>query len=291
MRASVLLAAGIVAHAIPWTNWANNWHFNPLAVYTNVSTEAGVLEYVRNASNVRIKVLGAGHSFSAILGELTDGIMLNFVSADLTAVTRIAPNVVRAHAGLHIHELNAVLESKWGLALPNLGAISMQTLGGATATCTHGTGNTGCLSSFVRGLRMVLANGTVVFANATNAYRDLFRNARAGWGALGIVTEIDLEVVPMFHLEQILAPMPMSQLLAGLPVWLQQYPRLQWYYTPYDENSGYLLVRQNTTAAITGCWNGTRYTTIATPPPSGLAAWPAGTTACTDVSYKAMTRE
>jgi hypothetical protein len=38
-----------------------------------------------------------------------------------------------------------------------------------------------------------------------------------------------------------------------------------------------------------GCWDGRPYSQPSTPPPKALGAWPKGTEACTDMSYKTMT--
>ena len=289
---SVALATTALSSAtVPWANWAKNWAFSPADILT-ASTEADVLAIVRNASIVRLKPIGTGHSFSPVDGQHDDGFMLRLTppTSPADGVVLLSPTIVRAHAGLQLFQLSDVLESKYGLALANLGAISTQTLAGATGTNTHGTGPTGGLSTFIVSMRIVLPNGTAVTANATTNAA-LFRSARVGWGVLGIIISLDLTVVPQFRMEQILAPMSVATLFAGLPAWLIQYPRLQWYYTPFDDSSAHLLIRQPTTAPITGCWNGSRYATPLTPAPEGLASWPAGTTACTDVSHKTMTRD
>jgi FAD-linked oxidoreductase len=87
-----------------------------------------------------------------------------------------------------------------GLALNNMGDIDRQTLAGAVATATHGTGRTlRCLSAHVAGFRLILADGSVL--NCTpedNA--EIFRACRVALGTLGVMTEITLSLRPRYGL-------------------------------------------------------------------------------------------
>ena len=282
-----LISTVPVCTALSWSNWAHNQNFQVSAI-VNATTEADVAAILAN--NTRVKVIGAGHSFSAIDGQFSYGVMLNLVPpAD--PVSRIDATTVRAHAGLHLWELNALLESRWGLGLLNLGAIANQTIGGATATNTHGTGPTTGLSGFITAFTIVLSNGTVLECN-TNSNVDIFTAGRVGYGALGIITWFSLTVVPLWRMERLLAPFTLTTLLTMLPSLRDRYPRMQYYWTPYNDSSAMLLIRTNvsSTTPVTGCWGGATYTSdFLTPPPVGMATWPAGTTACVDVSYRAMT--
>lgn len=119
---------------------------------------------------------------------------------------------------------------------------------------------------------------------------EVFRFLRTGYGALGVLVTLDLAVWPLWTMEQIVAPYDLGDLMKALPALLTQYDRLQWYFTPYTTNAT-LLIRANTTAPITGCWNpiGPAPNAPVTPPPRGMAVWPAGTRSCVDLSYKTLT--
>lgn len=72
---------------------------------------------------------------------------------------------------------------------------------GATATGTHGTGRLlGSLSKAIVGMRMILANGTIVSASKTQN-SEIFLAGRVGLGSLGIIFELTIETVPLFRLE------------------------------------------------------------------------------------------
>lgn len=126
-----------------------------------------------------------------------------------------------------------------------------------------------------------------MWANAS-AHADLFAAGRVGMGAFGVVLSVTLQTVPLWRMERVLVPMDLDDLLAQLPVLRPQYERLQWYFTPYTTNAT-LLLRINTTAAITtGCWSGQTTQPISAPP-AGWPAWPPGTKACVDNSYATLT--
>ena len=69
---------------------------------------------------------------------------------------------VRVEAGIRLHALNEALAGA-GLALPNLGDIDRQSIAGAVATATHGTGlELGNLATTVVAMEVVSGTGEVV---------------------------------------------------------------------------------------------------------------------------------
>lgn len=103
------------------------------------------------------------------------------------------------------------------MALENLGATAEQSLAGATATGTHGTGRrTGSMSTQIVALRMVLANGTIVSVDAVTQPR-LFAAARVSLGSLGVVTSLTLRVVDLFRMRLDTIPMDLDTMLTQLP--------------------------------------------------------------------------
>lgn len=105
-------------------------------------------------------------------------------------------------AGISLENLNIEVK-KHGLTLPNLGSIHIQSLAGAIATATHGSSmRHGIISSSVRGLRIVLASGEARWCSARkDQHPDLFRAALVSLGALGVITEIEIEMAPARNIE------------------------------------------------------------------------------------------
>ena len=196
-----------------WSNWAGDERCRPAAVELPGSIEELSAAIVRAGErDRRVRVAGAGHSFSDI--ALTDGVQLR-----LDRLTRVldvdrSSGLVRVQAGITIRELNARL-AEHGLALENLGDIDSQTLAGAISTATHGTGaRLRNISAQVAELTLVLADGSTLRCAATDADPEVFRAARVSLGALGVVAEVTLRCVPAFRLDGRDRPAPLQQTLA-----------------------------------------------------------------------------
>ena len=119
---------------------------------------------------------------------------------------------MRVLAGTPLHVLNPALQAL-GLALPNLGDIDRQTISGAIATGTHGTGTRRQgIAAAVSGLTLVLADGSTLECSA-EVEPEVFAAARVGLGALGVVTEVELQCVPAFRLHAKEAAASLTELL------------------------------------------------------------------------------
>ena len=175
-------------------NWAGNQRWIAAGRAEPRATEE-VAEVVRDAAGSarRVKAIGAGHSFTATAS--TDGVQLSLDRMAGVLEVDAATGRVRVEAGIRLHALNEALAGA-GLALPNLGDIDRQSIAGAVATATHGTGlELGNLATTVVGMEVVSGTGEVVRLDG-----ELLRVARVGLGALGIVTEVTLQCVPAFRL-------------------------------------------------------------------------------------------
>jgi L-gulono-1,4-lactone dehydrogenase len=189
-----------------WVNWSRTQRCEPAAFERPGSREKLAAVLARAAGPVR--VAGAGHSFTPAV--LTPGTLLS-----LNRMARVLDadgTLVRVEAGMSLHRLSRELHLR-GLALPNLGDIDVQSVAGALATGTHGTGaRLPNLSAQVERLELVLGDGSEV--ELTEG--DLLRAARIGLGALGVVAAVTLRCVPAFRLRGVDAPELLEDVLASL---------------------------------------------------------------------------
>ena len=230
-----------VAGGSTWTNWAGTASTTPVAIAHPASTEE-VAALVVDAANrgLRVKAVGSGHSFTAI--AITDGVLLELdklvgvVSADHVT------GLVTVRAGTPLHALNAALAAR-GLAMTNLGDIDRQTISGALATGTHGTGGRfQGLAAAVRGARVVLADGSIVDCDIERE-PDLFQAIRVGLGALGIITELTIQCVPAFMLNAREDPGTLTQTIARLDELVEDTDHFEFYWFPHTDN---VLLKRNT---------------------------------------------
>ena len=215
-----------------WTNWAGNQTAHPIAI-ERPNDENDIASIVHRAldSNSRVKAVGTGHSFTST--ALTDGHLVVMDSLRHLIDVDRAAGTVTVGAGITIGDLNDSLHGL-GLALPNLGDISYQTISGAIATSTHGTGArlTG-LAGQVRALRLVTGTGEVV--NLSPSDGSLFESAVVNLGALGIVTQYTLSVVPAFRLEAVEGAQKLDDLLSDLESHVDDNDHFEFFWIPHTK--------------------------------------------------------
>jgi len=187
---------------LTWRNWSGKQSSRYLETF-NPSSAGDFVDIVQSArtDRRRIRAVGAGHSHSRV-GAPYDILVSTdqwqgIVSAQLVA----KQPTVRARAGTRIAQFGLPL-FEMGLALKNQGDIDRQSIAGAVATGTHGTGPTlQNLSASVVGMQLVLANGELVQCGP-NEEPELFAVAQHSLGGVGLVTELDVSVRDRYLLRE-----------------------------------------------------------------------------------------
>ncbi|MFJ9580468.1 D-arabinono-1,4-lactone oxidase [Streptomyces sp. NPDC101191] len=197
-----------------WRNWARQQTCTPARVERPANEEQlsdAVARAVRDG--LRVRPVGSGHSFTAAC--LTDGVMVDQTGMQRVLDVDTASGLVTVEAGIKLHRLTAELHGH-GLALENQGDIDTQSLAGALATATHGTGERfRNLSANVIGCRLVTATGEVLTIDEASA-PDAWRAARVSLGALGVISHYTLRCVPAFRIHRIDEVRPAAAVLADL---------------------------------------------------------------------------
>ena len=193
---------------------------------------------------LRVKAVGAGHSFTAI--GATDGVLLHLDHLSSILSHDAATGRVRVQAGISLHQLNPRLKAL-GLALPNLGDVDPQSVAGAISTGTHGTGGRlQGIAAAVVGVQLVLADGAVVEIDEQHPW---FQAARVSLGALGIITEVTLQCVPAFLLHAREEPMALPEVLSRIDEMVEDNDHFEFYWFPHTEKT--LIKRNNRVPAGT----------------------------------------
>ena len=192
-------------------NWAGNQTCVPREILKPDSS-GEVAAIVRRAadSGLTVKAVGAGHSFTD--AACTTGILLSLDRLDAVESIDAASGRVTVQAGIRLDVLSRRLDEA-GLAMPNLGDIARQSVAGATATATHGTGlGLGNLATTIVGMDIVDGRGELIHCDE-HERPELLRVARVGVGALGIVTRMTLQCVRAFDLHAAETSEPLEGLL------------------------------------------------------------------------------
>lgn len=211
-----------------WSNWSGS--VRAPAPLLRPRDEGELADIVRRSKSVR--PTGAGHSFMPLC-ESGDAIVS---LEDMTGELAIAPDrrTARTPAGWSIKRLTAELWTH-GLALANQGDVNPQSLAGAMATGTHGTGRElGNLSSFARGFRLVGADGEARWCDVdTNP--ELFQAQRLSLGMFGIATEIVCDVVPAFHLAERIEKRPWGEIRERYDELVAQQRHVEFWFFPHAD--------------------------------------------------------
>ena len=177
---------------------------------------------------------GSGHSHFPLVP--TDDVIVDI--SGLSGVLAVDGKrlVARVYGGTTIAALGRPLHDA-GVAIPNQGDIDRQTIAGATSTGTHGTGRLlGNLSTRVAGLTMVAADGSVVRCSPDERPA-LWRAARLGLGAFGVVVEIELAVVPAFRLAEAAFASTYDELRSDIDRLVHEHRHAEFFWYPQSDRA------------------------------------------------------
>ena len=215
-----------------WRNWSGEQACVPAEVVRPRSTEE-VAEAVRRAAVAGrvVRVTGAGHSFTDAV--LTDGMLLSLDAMDRVVWADPGNRLVRVQAGIRLRALSDRLAG-YGLALENMGDIAVQSIAGATATGTHGTGATlRNLSAGIEAVQLVAHDGSVHEIDGG----DELLAARVSVGALGVITEMTLRCVPAYVLCGVDKPEPLTDVLDTLDERAEATRHFEFYAFPHSDTA------------------------------------------------------
>ena len=215
-----------------WSNWAGNAYAYP-AARAAPANEAELAALLPGAKTP-IRPVGSGHSFTELVP--TEGTLLSLdrlsglVSHDATAMT------ATVRAGTKLSTLGPLLAGI-GQEMPNLPDINKQTLAGALATGTHGTGKgVKAIHGEVTAMRLVLPNGEVA-ACSRELRPELFHAARVSLGAFGVVSEVTLQNRPLERVKKIVSLVDTEDMLRQWPALAEKHRNAEFLVLPFTGKS------------------------------------------------------
>jgi alditol oxidase len=188
-------------------NWSGNLTYSTNNVFYP-KTVSEVQALVKK--NDHLRGLGTRHCFNAIADSKYNLISSNKLNNILSLDT--INNTLTVEGGIKYGELSPWLDKK-GFALQNLASLPHISVAGSITTATHGSGvKNGNLSTAVRGLEIVIADGSVITVSREKD-GDIFNGTVVGLGALGIITKVILDVLPTYKMRQeVFIKLPLDQL-------------------------------------------------------------------------------
>lgn len=216
-----------------WQNWGRSAKVRPQYVERPTTADA-VQRSVQAAArrNLKIKAVGAGHSFTGI--AVAPGILLDL--SDLSGVVSVdrARSRVRLLAGTRLHQIPGLLRP-YGLAMANLGDIDRQSISGAISTGTHGTGaRFGGIATQIVGVTLVTADGEMLTVDE-DENAELLPAVALGLGALGVLVDVTVQCVPAFVLHAVEHPEDLDGVLDSLDDRVTTNDHFEFYWFPHTD--------------------------------------------------------
>jgi L-gulono-1,4-lactone dehydrogenase len=223
-----------------WRNWTGDQRCVPARI-ERPSDRGDLIESVKRAADqgLTVRAVGSGHSFTDV--ACTGGVLLQMDGLDRVLDVQRDAGLVKVEAGVPLRALSELI---WGhgLALENLGDIDKQTVSGAVATGTHGTGSKfRNLSSLIEAMELILPDGTLLEVSPS-AEPDLLPAARIGLGALGVIATVTLRAIPAFTVRRTDSPLPLTETLERLQDLADGSDHFEFYVFPHTEVA---LLRQS----------------------------------------------
>jgi len=216
-----------------WRNWAGDQRCVPARI-ERPRDRGDLIESVKRAGDqgLTVRAVGSGHSFTD--AACTGGVLFEMDGLDRVLDVQRGAGLVKVEAGIGLRALSELI---WGhgLALENLGDIDKQTISGAVATGTHGTGSRfRNISSQIEAMELVLPDGTLLEVSRTSE-PDLLAAVRIGLGALGVIAAITLRTVPAFTIRRTDSPRPLGETLVSLQDLADGSDHFEFYVFPHTE--------------------------------------------------------
>ena len=204
-----------------WSNWSGFQQAHPQHILhpDNVLELQSIVQ-----SHPKIRVVGAGHSFTPLVCTDATLVSLNQISGVSSSDT--AHSRCSLYAGTRLYNLDQYLEPI-NQALMNQGDIDQQSLAGAVSTGTHGTGaDLHCISAYVEDFELLTASGEILNCSRTEN-SEIFAAGRVSLGSLGILTKITMQNRPRFKLKEHIQLCTVADMMQFIQRWKHQHRHIE----------------------------------------------------------------
>lgn len=175
-------------------NWGRRFRFKPRK-FAQPTTEEEIISLVRNSKGLRF--FGAAHSFND--GVVADETLVSLDKYSGIVWKDLANKQICVKGGTRVRDVSRLLLRE-KLAFSALPSHDAQSIAGILSTDVHGTGRDwGFVSQHVLRLKIIDGQGNVHDCLPSD---DLFKAAIGGVGAVGIISEVVIEAVDRFNVEQ-----------------------------------------------------------------------------------------
>ncbi|KAL7689650.1 putative galactonolactone dehydrogenase, L-gulonolactone/D-arabinono-1,4-lactone oxidase [Plasmopara halstedii] len=245
---AALAAVGISGVALneddhEFVNWSATHKCRPHSFYVPETVdEVEKILQTYHAKKQKIRCMGAGVSPNGLgfSGKVSDKSNANEAIITLALFDKILhvdkeKLQVTVQTGMIVGDLLDKLRA-YGMTMQNVASIRDQHVGGICQAGCHGTGaNIPPIDDQIVEMEIVTpAKGKMILSATKNP--ELFELAKCGLGALGIVTKVTLQCVPMHKLIEKTTVMTVHELRKNHTRWLREFQHLRYMWIPYTDS-------------------------------------------------------
>lgn len=220
--------------AVALSNWSGTHSVTALRVFSPES-QAQLEELVAWATKNKQKIRPVGTSLSPNGLALERRGMLSM--AQLDGIVKVEPRAgtVTVQAGARVSQILDELR-KHGLTLENFSSITEQQIGGWTQVSAHGTGaRIPPVDEMVTAMTLVTPGKGTLRLEKGGPQDELFKWARVGLGALGVVSEVTLKVIPQYTLHERTYCSTVEEVRRQHAQLLQDYRHVRYMWIPFTD--------------------------------------------------------
>ncbi|MBN1104899.1 MAG: FAD-binding oxidoreductase, partial [Deltaproteobacteria bacterium] len=171
-------------------------------VYAGTTEQVSAIMKLAHRDKVPVTPRGSGTSTTGAVLPVRGGILLDLHMMNKVLEINKKDFYARVEPGVICMQLNAILGKENLMFPPNPGSEVIATIGGMVSTNAsgHRAVKYGTTKDYIKGLKVVLADGTIVETGSitpkTSLGYDLTRLFCAAEGTLGVITEIICKLEP-----------------------------------------------------------------------------------------------
>ncbi|MGD2098367.1 MAG: D-arabinono-1,4-lactone oxidase [Desulfobacterales bacterium] len=208
-------------------NWAMRFQYRPQK-FVMPTTEVEIVDLVKNSKNIR--VFGSAHSFNNAV--VADGTLISLDRYSGVISKDLEKKQLAVKGGTRVRDIVKILLDD-GLAFAAQPSHDAQSIAGILSTDVHGTGKDwGFVSESVVNLKLIDGKGQIIECQPTD---DTFKAAIGGIGAVGIISEVVVQGVDRFNVEQITEVRDLSFVEKNLNQLLQTNDHFSFYFFPFTD--------------------------------------------------------
>lgn len=210
-----------------FSNWAKRFRYRPRN-FVQPTTEQEIVDLLKSARGIRF--FGAGHSFND--GIVADDTLVSLDKFSGIIWKDLESRLVAFKGGTRIRDCARLLLAE-GLAFGGLPSHDAQSVAGIISTDVHGTGRDwGFVSELVRRIKLIDAAGNVHELQPSD---ELFKAAIGGIGTVGVISEVVVEAVDRFNVEQKVALSTQTFVRANFDTLFQANEHFSLYLFPFTD--------------------------------------------------------